>query len=76
MKKILFGTLTVLAMAALLAACGKKEAGKVLVMGTNAEFPPFESRGGANGSEIVGFDVEVAKAIAAKVKIKIKIEDL
>ena len=76
MKKILFGTLTVLAMAALLAACGKKEAGKVLVMGTNAEFPPFETRGGANGSEIVGFDVEVAKAIAAKVGLPLKIEDM
>ena len=76
MKKILFGTLTVLALAALLAACGKKEAGKVLVMGTNAEFPPFETRGGANGSEIVGFDVEVAKAIAAKVGLPLKIEDM
>ena len=76
MKKILFGTLTILAMAGLLAACGKKEAGKALVMGTNAEFPPFETRGGANGSEIVGFDVEVAKAIAAKVGLPLKIEDM
>ena len=76
MKKILFGTLTVLAMAALLAACGKKEAGKALVMGTNAEFPPFETRGGASGSEVVGFDVEVARAIAAKVGLPLKIEDM
>ena len=76
MKKFLFGTLTVLAMAALLAACGKKDAAKYLVMGTNAEFPPFETRGGANGSEVVGFDVEVAKAIAAKVGLPLKIEDM
>lgn len=76
MKKVLFGSLTVLAMAALLAACGKKETTKYLVMGTNAEFPPFETRGGANGAEVVGFDVEVAQAIAAKVGLPLKVEDM
>ncbi len=76
MKKFLFGSLTVLAMVALLAACGKKDTTKYLVMGTNAEFPPFETLGGANGSEVVGFDVEVAKAIAAKVGLPLKIEDM
>ena len=76
MKKILCGALTVLALAALLAACGRKDSTKYLVMGTNAEFPPFETRGGANGAEIVGFDVEVAQAIAAKVGLPLKIEDM
>ena len=76
MKKFLFGTLTVLALVALLAACGKKEATKYLVMGTNAEFPPFETRGGEGGQEVVGFDVEVAKAIAAKVGLPLKVEDM
>jgi arginine/lysine/histidine transporter system substrate-binding protein len=75
-KKFLFGTLSVLALVALLAACGKKDATKYLVMGTNAEFPPFETRGGANGSDVVGFDVEVAKAIAAKVGLPLKIEEM
>ena len=76
MKKYLFGALTVLAMVALLAACGKKESVKYLVMGTNAEFPPFETRGGEKGADVVGFDVEVAKAIAAKVGLPLKIEDM
>ena len=76
MKKILCGTVAVLALAALLAACGKKDTTKYLVMGTNAEFPPFETRGGANGSEVVGFDVEVARAIAAKAGLPLKIEDM
>jgi arginine/lysine/histidine transporter system substrate-binding protein len=76
MKKFLLGSLMVLALVALLAACSRKDTTKYLVMGTNAEFPPFETRGGANGSEVVGFDVEVAKAIAAKVGLPLKIEDM
>ncbi len=76
MKKFLFGSLTILAVAVLLAACGQKDTTKYLVMGTNAEFPPFETLGGTDGSEVVGFDVEVAKAIAAKVGLPLKIEDM
>jgi polar amino acid transport system substrate-binding protein len=76
MKKHLFGSLMVLALVALLAACGKKDSTKYLVMGTNAEFPPFETRGGEKGADVVGFDVEVAQAIAAKVGLPLKIEDM
>ncbi|WP_069999832.1 basic amino acid ABC transporter substrate-binding protein [Cellulosilyticum sp. I15G10I2] len=49
------------------------DGGKYIVMGTNAEFEPFEYR---EGSEIVGFDVEIAKAIAAKAGKELKIEDM
>lgn len=76
MKKYMFGSLTALAVMVLLAACGKKDSTKYLVMGTNAEFPPFETRGGENGADVVGFDVEVAKAIAAKVGLPLKVEDM
>ena len=76
MKKFRLGSLGVLALAALLAACAKKDATKYLVMGTNAEFPPFESLGGKDGKEIVGFDVEVAKAIAAKAGLPLRIENM
>lgn len=76
MKKSLFGSLAVVAAAALLAACGRKDATKYLVMGTNAEFPPFEMRSNSSGAKVVGFDVEVAKAIAAKVGLPLKIEDM
>lgn len=43
-----------------------------IVMGTNAEFEPFEYR---DGLDVVGFDVEIAKAIAAKLGKELKIED-
>lgn len=76
MKQFRYGALIVLAMAVLLAACSRQDTTKYLVMGTNAEFPPFETRGGPGGAEVVGFDVDVAKAIAAKVGLPLKIEDM
>lgn len=45
----------------------------VIVMGTNAEFEPFEYR---DGLDIVGFDVEIAKAVANKLGKELKIEDM
>lgn len=46
----------------------------VIVMGTNAEFEPFEYR--ENGMDIVGFDVEIAKKIAEKLGKELVIEDM
>lgn len=64
-----------------LAACGSKkdegstEKGKKeeLVMATNAEFPPYEYY---DGDEIVGIDAEFAAAIAKKLGMELKIEDM
>ena len=47
--------------------------GDNLVMATNAEFPPYEYK---EGSDIVGIDVEIGKAIADKLGKKLKIEDM
>lgn len=48
-------------------------AGGVLVMATNAEFPPYEYH---EGGEIVGIDVEIAKAIADKLGMELEVEDV
>ena len=64
-----------------LAACssaGKKTTYKVandgyLTMATNAQFPPYEFY---EGSKIVGIDAEIAEAIAAKLGLKLRIEDM
>ncbi len=45
----------------------------VLVMATNAEFPPYEYR---EGDEIVGIDAEVAALIADKLGMELQIEDM
>lgn len=44
-----------------------------IIMGTNAEFEPFEYR---EGLEIVGFDVEVAQKVAEKLGKELVIEDM
>jgi polar amino acid transport system substrate-binding protein len=71
----------------LLAACGKKDTppapaaapvasapapapAKVYVVGTDAAYAPFESQN--EKGEIVGFDIDVTKAIAAKAGIEVK----
>jgi polar amino acid transport system substrate-binding protein len=71
----------------LLAACGKKAEppapapapvasapapapAKVFVVGTDAAYAPFESQN--EKGEIVGFDIDVVKAIAAKAGIEVK----
>lgn len=46
---------------------------ETLVMATNAEFPPYEYY---EGEEIVGIDAEFAAAIAEKLGMDLKIEDM
>jgi len=62
-----------------LAGCGKQEpvatpttppAARVYVVGTDAAYMPFESQN--DKGEIVGFDVDVVKAIASKAGIEVK----
>lgn len=45
----------------------------VLTMATNAYFPPYEYY---EGEEIIGIDAEIAKAIADKLGLELKIEDM
>jgi ABC-type amino acid transport substrate-binding protein len=44
-----------------------------LIMGTNAEFPPYEFY---EGDKVVGIDAEIAAAIADKLGMKLVIEDM
>ena len=45
----------------------------LLVMGTNAEFPPYEFW---DGDRIVGIDAEIAGAIAGKLGLTLRIDDM
>ncbi len=45
----------------------------VLTMATNAYFPPYEYY---EGSEIVGIDAEIAKAVADKLGLELQIQDM
>lgn len=45
----------------------------VLTMATNAYFPPYEYY---EGNDIVGIDAEIARAVAEKLGLELKIEDM
>ncbi len=72
MKKILCLVAAMLLAVTCLAGCGAKD-DNTLVMATNAEFPPYEFM--ENG-EIVGIDAEIAAAIAEKLGMELKIENV
>ncbi|MBQ3076688.1 MAG: transporter substrate-binding domain-containing protein [Clostridia bacterium] len=53
-----------------------KEKGKI-VLGTSADYPPFEYHMMVDGKDtIVGFDIEIAKLIAAKLGVELEITDM
>lgn len=77
MKKFLAMLLAVVMCVACMTACGGKEAastGDVLVVGTNAEFPPFEYIGDDGNPD--GFDVALIKEIGKKLGMEVKIENM
>lgn len=80
MKKItrIIAVTLLICLLGLLSACapaGKNGDGndKVLSMGTNAEFPPYEYY---EGDAIVGIDAEIAKAIADKLGMTLEIKNM
>lgn len=75
MKKIIAFVLAMLMMATLLVGCGSKLTAEegTLIMATNAEFPPYEY---IENNQIVGIDVEIAQAIANKLGLTLKVENM
>lgn len=75
MKKILALTLA-LTMILSLAACGG-ETKKKLIVGTSADYAPYEFHTLIDGKDqIVGFDMELAKEIAKDLNMELEIKDM
>jgi len=64
---------------------GQKAAGKLeqikakgkIVLGTSADYPPYEFHKEINGKDtIVGFDIEIAKAVAKDLGVELEIKDM
>jgi polar amino acid transport system substrate-binding protein len=80
MKKVLLFMISILVIG-VLAACGSSDNGsgeekKVLKLATSADYPPFEYIDTAKGSDIIGFDVDLAKAIGKELGYEIEVEDM
>lgn len=81
LKKILAGLLAASLSMGVLAGCSGSDYNTVediqkagvLVMDTNAEFPPFEY---VSGNEPVGVDIDIAQAIADKLGVELKVENV
>lgn len=86
MKKKIMSLLLASAMTLALCACGSSDTAATasdaafqtvtpgtLTMATNAYFPPYEYY---SGNDIVGIDAEIAKAVADKLGLTLKIEDM
>jgi len=77
MKKIVTLALATVLALSMFCGCGKSGGMTVtegkLTMATNAYFPPYEYY---EGSEIVGIDAEIAKAIADKLGLELEIADM
>lgn len=88
MKNKLFLFMLVLVMS-ILGACGTAEKEestndegsatedkKVLVMGTSADYAPFEFVDTENSNEIIGFDIDLANAISEKLGFEVEVKDM
>lgn len=86
MKNKLFMLMLVLVIG-VLAACGTKDSDsnadsgnesnkEVLVMGTAADYKPFEFVDSAKGEEIIGYDIDLAYMIGEKLGFDVKIQDM
>ncbi|MGB8000222.1 MAG: transporter substrate-binding domain-containing protein [Anaerobacillus sp.] len=55
---------------------GDSNSEKTLVMGTSADYPPFEYIDSAKGEDIIGFDVDIANYIADELGYQVEIKDM
>ena len=87
MKKAIALLLALVTLLSLTACAGKEDAASSaldqikqkgeLVVGTSADYPPYEFHAEVDGKDtIVGFDMEIAQAIADKLGVSLKIVDM
>ena len=74
MKKLVSILLVAVLMASVLVGCGEANNDKVLRVGTNAEFPPFEYVG--DDGQPDGFDIALIKAIGEKMGYEVVVENM
>lgn len=72
--KLLLASLLVLTLAFALVGCGQNnDENKVLVVGTNATFPPFEMQ---EGDDFTGFDMDLIRAVGEAQGFEVQIKHM
>lgn len=57
-------------------ASGSGKDKKVLVLGTSADYPPFEYVKTEKADKIIGFDIDLAKELSTKLGYQVKVKDI
>ncbi|MGG0274129.1 transporter substrate-binding domain-containing protein [Bacillus rhizoplanae] len=82
MKKFLSISFALILIVSIFGACSKREEtgstdkNKVLVMGTSADYKPFEYVDAKKSEDIIGFDIDVINYISKELGYKVKIKDM
>ena len=82
MKKLLSISFALILIVSIFSACSngeEKATGKnkkVLVMGTSADYKPYEYVEASKSDEIIGFDVDIAKYIGKELGYEVKVKDM
>ncbi|MBJ8102589.1 MULTISPECIES: transporter substrate-binding domain-containing protein [Bacillus cereus group] len=83
MKKLLSISFALILIVSMFSACsnGEEKAAdsknkKVLVMGTSADYKPYEYVEASKSDEIIGFDVDIAKYIGKELGYEVKVKDM
>lgn len=82
MKKLLSISFALILIVSIFSACSNGESKetkgnkKVLVMGTSADYKPYEYVEASKSDEIIGFDVDVAKYIGKELGYEVKVKDM
>ncbi len=74
MKRLNLVMIVVIALALVLSACGGAQPTK-LVVGTSADYPPYESKDTAT-NEFVGFDMDLIREVGKRIGMEVEIVDM
>ncbi|PFT88795.1 ABC transporter substrate-binding protein [Bacillus thuringiensis] len=82
MKKLVSISFALILIVSIFSACSNGESKetkgnkKVLVMGTSADYKPYEYVEASKSDKIIGFDVDVAKYIGKELGYEVKVKDM
>src|SRR5690554_3892120 len=76
-KNIIVVALVLVFTTIIITGCGKDTSVEKIVLGTSADYPPYEFHKEIKGKDsIVGFDISIAKEVAKDLGVDLEIKDM